>query len=153
MNEEIDTTVNKVFQELITSLQIRGVQFLDIQSRRPSVNFAPEDSTGETNLSWKQLFPADDPLHIDDSMVIFRPKYEFDLTRDGKPFFNATMVVALQFTIENKDVFERCWKNVEAQKIFREKQIMRTMWTILRQQLMDCMSRHSLHPIPLPWVV
>lgn len=153
MNEEIDKNSNAVFQELITSVQIRSVQFIDIQSHRASVNFAPEDANHETRISWKQLFPTDDPLRIDDTQLIFRPKYEFLVTREGTSFFNATMVAALQFTVENKETFERCWNNPDAQKIFREKQIMRTMWPILRQQLMDCMNRHSLQPITLPWII
>jgi hypothetical protein len=153
MKDETDTAVHAVFQELITSLQIRGVQFIEIQSKRSSATFAPEDSNGETSISWKQLFPPDDPLRVEDTLLVFRPKYEFVLARDEKPFFTATMIAAIQFCIENKETFERCWGNPEAQKVFREKQIVRTMWTILRQQLMDCMSRHSLNPVPLPWIV
>ena len=69
MKDETDTAVHAVFQELITSLQIRGVQFIEIQSKRSSATFAPEDSNGETSISWKQLFPPDDPLRVEDTLL------------------------------------------------------------------------------------
>ena len=40
----------------------------------------------------------------------------------------------------------------EIQKFFKEKQLVKTLWPMVRQQVLDGMSRLGLPPIPLPWL-
>ena len=41
----------------------------------------------------------------------------------------------------------------ELKEVFIRQQINRTLWTILRGTVMDAFNRHSLKPIPLPWMM
>jgi hypothetical protein len=41
----------------------------------------------------------------------------------------------------------------EVKDIFLKKQLRRTLWIILRGTVLDAFNRHSLQPVPLPWVV
>ncbi len=149
MNEQIQ----KKLQELNSSLQIRNVQFQDVHSKRTSISFTPENWGTGASLTWNHQSADNDPMILEDGSLVFRPKYTFAVKVDEAVVFEATMIAALLFSVENKEKYESCWADEEVRKVFFEKQIMRLMWTILRQQLMDCMSRHSLPPIPLPWIV
>lgn len=149
MNEQIQ----KKLQELNSSLQIRSVQFQDVHSKRTSISFGPDNLNAGASLTWNQQFADNDPMILEDGSLVFRPKYTFTVKVDEVVIFEATMIAALLFSVENKETFESCWADEEVKKVFFEKQITRLMWTILRQQLMDCMSRHSLPPVPLPWIV
>jgi len=149
MTEDSKTTL----QELNSSLQIRSVQFLDVHSKRPAMSFQQENVGTEAAIGWSQQFADDDPLILEDGSLVFRPKYSFNIKVGEKTIFEATMIAGLLFSVENRELFEKCWEDDALKKLFLEKQIMRLMWTILRQQLMDCMSRHSLPPVPLPWIV
>lgn len=149
MNEQIQ----KKLQELTSSLQIRNVQFQDVHSKRTSISFVPENWGTEASLTWNQQFADNDPMTLENGSLVFRPKYTFTVKVDEAVVFEATMIAALLFSVENKEKYENCWADEEVKKVFFEKQITRLMWTILRQQLMDCMSRHSLPPVPLPWIV
>lgn len=144
--------IQKSLQELNTSLQIRSVLFQDVHSKRISISFKSE-TCADSVLSWNQQFADNDPLVQEDGSLIFRPRYTFVIKNGENIIFEATMIAALQFSIEDKRVFDRNWAKEDVKKLFLEKQILRLMWTILRQQLMDCMSRHSMQPIPLPWIV
>lgn len=149
MNEQ----TQKDLQELNSSIQIRSIQFQDVHSRRTMISFQPENFTAKAAISWNQQFADNDPLTLEDGSLVFRPKYSFTVKNGEAVIFEATMICALLFSVEKKDLYERHWANEEVRKVFLEKQIMRLMWTILRQQLMDCMSRHSMPPVPLPWIV
>ena len=52
-----------------------------------------------------------------------------------------------------KDLFDELWKNEEIMSYFKDKQILKTLWPIVRQQVLDGLSRLSLPPISLPWIV
>ena len=149
MNEQIQ----KKLQELNSSLQIRNVQFQDVHSKRTSISFEPENWGTGASLTWNQQFADNDPMTLENGSLVFRPKYTFTVKVDEAVVFESTMIAALLFSVENREKFENCWADEEVRKVFFEKQITRLMWTILRQQLMDCMSRHSLPPVPLPWIV
>lgn len=149
MNEQ----TQKDLQELNSSIQIRSIQFQDVHSRRTTISFQPESFAAGSGISWNQQFADNDPLSLEDSSLVFRPKYSFTVKNGETVIFEATMICALLFSVEKKDLYERHWAKEEVRKVFLEKQIMRLMWTILRQQLMDCMSRHSISPVPLPWIV
>lgn len=149
MNEDKKTAL----QELNSSLQIRSIQFLDVHSTRLSMSFQQENLGTEATIGWSQQFADNDPMRLEDGSLVFRPKYTFNVKVTEKSIFEATMIAGLLFSVEKKELFEKCWADESLKKLFLEKQIMRLMWTILRQQLMDCMSRHSLPPIPLPWIV
>ena len=145
--------VQKNLQELVRALQIQSIQFTEIHSKIFPPSSPPENLEKDVNLCWNQQFADEDPVKISDTELVFRPKYVFQVKNKEDIVFEATMISALIFSVENKDSFEKCWKDEETRKFFLEKQIVRLMWTILRQQLMDCMNRHSFPPIPLPWIV
>ena len=55
--------------------------------------------------------------------------------------------------IIDKEVFDELLKDEEIILYFKDKQILKTLWPIIRQQVLDGLSRLSLPPISLPWIV
>lgn len=153
MNAEISKESQENLKKLINSMQLRSIQFIDIHSNVTSASVKLSPQNNELKISWNQTFANEDPVFMEDKLLLFRPKYEFSIGLVSEEIFHATMIASMQFSFVNKADFDESWANEEVRKTFQQKQIMRTMWTILRQQLMDCMNRHSLPSITLPWIV
>jgi hypothetical protein len=153
MSENLTKDDQELFIKLIGALQLQNIQILEVHSKRPSIGTAPDPKDGEINISWNQQFADDDPLRHADNIVIFRPKYEVTTTHSGNIYFQAKIIFAVQFSLNNQNDFDQAWCKEQIRKFFYEKQIMKTMWPIVRQQVIDIMSRHSLNPIPLPWLI
>jgi hypothetical protein len=153
MSDNIPQVILDPLLRLIKSLQLKDIQFVEVTSRRTEIGPAPDPAKGELNLASQQQFADGDPLQLDDDVVLFRPKYEFALTQGEKLIFQVSMISAIQFSVQDRNEYEATWSDQEVRKAFYEKQLLKTMWPILRQQLMDCMSRHSLQPVPLQWIL
>ena len=143
----------EAFSKLIRAVQLKDIQLIEVHSSRSTIGVEPEPKEGEIELSWSQQFADDDPMRPEDAVVIFRPKYEVSFKKSGEEYFHVSLVIAIQLSLINKDDFNSSFENESVRKIFLETQIVKTMWPILRQQVLDIMSRHSLKPIPLPWMI
>jgi hypothetical protein len=141
------------FSELLTTMKLKNIEFMEITSRKMAIGISPDPAHGDFKFNWNQVFADGDPVFQEDDLICFRPKYEFVLTQNETDIFTASLIVVIQFSLLNKNHFNELWKDEICRQIFLDKQIVRTMWTILRQQIMDCMTRHALHPIPLPWIL
>ncbi|MGO8693042.1 MAG: hypothetical protein ACLQMF_05140 [Rectinemataceae bacterium] len=107
----------------------------------------------EFNISWNQAFAEGDLIKGDESRLIIRPRYEFKATIGGEPLFSHTSIFVLLFGVQNREAVDKALESAAVKKLFFEKQIMKTMWPILRQQILDGMSRLGLPAMPLPWIV
>lgn len=82
-----------------------------------------------------------------------RPKYTVAMFMGEKELYSHEATIIIAFSVIDQSAFEKAWENDEARKIFHEKQIMKTLWPILRQQVLDGMTRLGLPGIPLPWII
>ena len=59
----------------------------------------------------------------------------------------------LFFELVDAATFWSLWADVELQELFRSRQVSRTLWPFLRQQVLEGMLRLGLQPITLPWLM
>ena len=139
------------FQELIKLLQLFDIRFMDSHE---SVLCLPDNLTlgKEIAIESGQAFAKEDPI-FDEKVISFRVKYVFKFSCEKKEYFRTEYVV--MFSFKSADVQKAAWllKDEELKKIFVEKQLSRTVWTILRGTIMDAFNRHSLPPVQLPWII
>ena len=141
-----------LFKGLISGVQPLQIQPVSIHSEKNTFG-AITPGNQEFNLSWSQAFAEDDPMMAGENQMMIRPRYEFKATIGGEPLFSHTSVFGILFGIQNREAVEKALESATVKNAFFEKQIMKTMWPILRQQVLDGMSRLGLPAIPLPWIV
>ena len=149
---ELTDDEKALFKALLTSVQLLDIHPTNIHSDRGT--FGTIDLSGkELNLAWNQAFAEGDPIkHVDDQILI-RPRYEFTVSLEGTVLFSHVSIFVILFGIQNQEIIDSAFSSPEVKKVFFEKQIMKTMWPLLRQQVLDGMSRLGLPSIALPWIV
>lgn len=160
----MSTTLNeeekKSFTSLIEVMELKDIRFLDIHSQvlhatneEKNENDAEKGKVeGARQVSWKQQFADEDPVR-DADRRLFRPRYEFTITRGDQKEFKAVFIALIVFQVTDENKFSEAWEQPNVKEFFLQKQILRTMWTILRAQMFDVMNRHSLRPVSLPWLI
>lgn len=136
------------FQKLIESLSLTLIQPTKIEFERQCL--MPED-TSEIQISWKILYP-NESFVIRESFLELFPLFEVTLLYEKEIIFTHKSIISVILSIKDMDVFTSIWKDDEIQKFFKEKQLVKTLWPMVRQQVLDGMSRLGLPPIPLPWL-
>lgn len=139
------------FKELLSILELGDIRFMDSHE---TVLFYPENFEKGIPVEIKsgQAFANEDPS-VNNGNLLFRIKYEIAFAVEGKDYFKTEYVVAVVFRSFNVDKAIELLKNEELKEVFIRQQINRTLWTILRGTVMDAFNRHSLKPIPLPWMM
>lgn len=139
------------FQQLIRLLQLFDIRFMDSHE---TVLCSPDNLNLENEIEIEsgQAFAKEDPVINEDS-ICFRVKYVFKFSSEKKQYFKTEYVIMISFKSENIKKVSELLKDDELKKIFVEKQLNRTLWTILRGTIMDAFNRHSLPPVQLPWIV
>ena len=139
------------FQELIKLLQLFDIRFMDSHE---SVLCLPDNMTlgKEIEIESGQAFAKEDPVVNEDS-ILFRVKYVFKFSCEKKEYFRTEYVVMFSFKSADVQKAAELLKIEKLKKIFIEKQLSRTIWTILRGTVMDAFNRHSLPPVQLPWII
>lgn len=107
----------------------------------------------ELKLEWKQSFANGDPLAPTSETLVFRPKYEFTVSFQDTLIFRQVSVFVIGFGVADVSTFTELWADEELCKVFKEKQIQKTLWPLFRQHAHDGMSRLGLSPVPLPWIL
>lgn len=141
---------SKDFQRLVKSLSLSIIQPTKIDFERLG-----EIPAGENNvqISWKMIYPKDAPFVIENDVLNLAPLFEVTLSCNDTPVYSHKSIFIILMNIINKDEFETLWKDEEIQNFFREKQVLKTLWPIVRQQVLDGMSRLALPPVSLPWLM
>lgn len=139
------------FQQLIRLLQLIDIRFMDSHE---TVLCMPHNLNFENEIAIEsgQAFAKEDPV-ITEDLIYFRVKYVFKFSSEKKQYFKTEYVIMISFKSENIQKVSELLKDEELKKIFVEKQLNRTLWTILRGTIMDAFNRHSLPPVQLPWIV
>ena len=133
--------IKNVSLEIIQPLEIMFSRRGDFQDNKESVDIKLKLSyLGDISLDEKQK-------------LVLRPSFEIDLTQDDSSFYHQRTDFVVVIKISSKEVFEETWADEEVKQKFLEMQIKKTIWPILRQQVLDGMSRLGLPAIPLPWLI
>lgn len=143
--------MNEKFQDLIKILQLADIRFMDSHE---SILCLPENLTFGKEITTEsgQALANEDPI-INEDMIFFRVKYVFTFSCEKKPYFKTEYIVMASFKSADVQKASELLKDEELKKFFVEKQLNRTLWTILRGTIMDAFNRHSLPPVQLPWIV
>lgn len=140
----------ELFQNLLKSLSLSIIQPTKIDFERLG-----EIPVGETNIqiNWKMIYPKDEPFVIESNVLKLVPLFEVTISCKNQLIYSHKSIFILLMNILNKEEFESLWKDEEVQKFFREKQVLKTLWPIVRQQVLDGMTRLALPPVSLPWLM
>lgn len=140
---------NEDFQNFIKSISIDYIQPTSISFER--FDSFPQENT-DIQINWKMSYPEKPYTFIDDKFSML-PMFEIAFVYDNKVIFSNKSIFIVMLSIKNKDEFERYWSMEEIRKTFKDKQIRNTLWPIVRQQVLDGLSRLSLPPVALPWLL
>jgi hypothetical protein len=139
------------FSELIKLIQLREIKIINShETVLQYINALKEDT--QIQIQTEQGYNKDDPV-INDKLISFRPRYIFTFSVDGRPYFRAEYVLLISFEATDVERFKTLYAISEVKDVFLKKQLHRTLWSILRGTVLDAFNRHSLQPVPLPWVI
>jgi len=140
----------ELFQNLLKSLSLSIIQPTKIDFERLG-----EIPVGETNIqiNWKMIYPRDEPFVIENNVLKLVPLFEVTISCKNQLVYSHKSIFVLLMNILNKEEFDSSWKDEEVQKFFIEKQVLKTLWPIVRQQVLDGMTRLALPPVSLPWLM
>ena len=141
-------TMNENFKELIGLLDLRDIKLIDSHE---TVLSYPDQKNNEVSINGEQLFPKDDPKNSD-NLLIFRPKYVFSFSIENNVFYKCEYIFLVSFSYKDLSKVQTLLEDKETKELFLNKQINRTLWSIVRGIVMDGFNKHSLKPVILPWV-
>lgn len=141
---------NEDFQKLTASLSLTVIQPTKVEYERLG-NPPPENANIQIN--WKMIYPKDESFKVENNVLQLAPMFEISVVCNGETLYSHKSIFIVLLTIKDKEIFESLWANDELQKTFKEKQIRNTLWPIVRQHVLDGMSRLSLPPLALPWLL
>ena len=141
---------NEDFQKLIASLSLTVIQPTKVEYERLG---NPPLEKANIQINWKMIYPKDESFKVENNVLQLAPMFEISFVCNGETFYSHKSIFIVLLTIKDKEIFESLWANDELQKTFKEKQIRNTLWPIVRQHVLDGMSRLALPPFPLPWLL
>ena len=140
--------MNENFKKLIGLLELKDIKLIDSHE---TVLSYPIQNDKEISIHGEQLFPKDDPKNTDD-LLIFRPKYVFSFSIEDTVFYKCEYIFLVSFSYKDLSKIQKLLEDKETKDFFFDKQINRTLWSIVRGVVMDGFNKHSLKPIILPWI-
>lgn len=140
--------MNENFKKLIGLLELKDIKLID--SHETVLSYPIQDDK-EISIHGEQLFPKDDPKNTDD-LLIFRPKYVFSFSIEDTVFYKCEYIFLVSFSYKDLSKIQKLLEDKETKDFFFDKQINRTLWSIVRGVVMDGFNKHSLKPIILPWI-
>lgn len=140
--------MNENFKKLIGLLELKDIKLID--SHEIVLSYPNQDDK-EISIHGGHLFPKDDPKNTDD-LLIFRPKYVFSFSIEDTVFYKCEYIFLVSFSYKDLSKIQKLLEDKETKDLFFDKQINRTLWSIVRGVVMDGFNKHSLKPIILPWI-
>ncbi len=134
---------------------IQSISLSTIQPTKIDIECSGEIPSGEVPLeiSWRMMYPNNEPYRIVDNNFQLLPMFDISISYENQIVYSHKSIFQIVMMINDKKVFDELWKDEEIMSYFKDKQILKTLWPIVRQQVLDGLSRLSLPPISLPWIV
>lgn len=141
----------ELFAKFIQSISISTIQPTKIDVE--CLGAIPVGEQASLQIRWKMMYPKEQAFKIVDNIMQLAPMFEISLSYENQTIYSHKSIFQVLITITDKDKFEELWNNEEVRTYFKDKQILKTLWPIVRQQVLDGLSRLSLPPISLPWIM
>ncbi|MCI6593620.1 MAG: hypothetical protein MSH65_13390 [Spirochaetia bacterium] len=141
----------ELFAKFIQSISISTIQPTKIDVE--CLGAIPVGEQASLQIRWKMMYPKEQAFKIVDNIMQLAPMFEISLSYENQTIYSHKSIFQVLITITEKDKFEELWNNEEVRTYFKDKQILKTLWPIVRQQVLDGLSRLSLPPISLPWIM
>ena len=141
----------ELFAKFIQSISISTIQPTKIDVE--CLGAIPVGEQASLQIRWKMMYPKEQAFKIVDNIMQLAPMFEISLSYENQTIYSHKSIFQVLITITEKDKFEELWNNEEVRTYFKDKQILKTLWPIVRQQVLDGLSRLSLPPISLPWII
>lgn len=141
----------ELFAKFIQSISISTIQPTKIDVE--CLGAIPVGEQASLQIRWKMMYPKEQAFKIVDNIMQLAPMFEISLSYENQTIYSHKSIFQVLITITEKDKFEELWNNEEVRTYFKDKQILKTLWPIVRQQVLDGLSRLSLLPISLPWIM
>lgn len=134
---------------------IQTISLSTIQPTKIDIECSGEIPSGEVPLqiSWRMMYPNNEPYRIVDNNFQLAPMFDISISFENHIVYSHKSIFQIVMMINDKKLFDKLWINEEIMSYFKDKQILKTLWPIVRQQVLDGLSRLSLPPISLPWIV
>lgn len=142
-------------KELFTNF-ISTISISTIQPTKIDVECLGEIPVGEEaslQISWKMMYPKEEPFKIVNNIIQLAPMFDISISYKNQIIYTHKSIFQILITITEKGKFDELWADEEIRTYFKDKQILKTLWPIVRQQVLDGLSRLSLPPISLPWII
>ena len=141
-------------KELFTKF-IQAISLSTIQPVKIEIECSGQIPDGDVPLQigWKMMYPNNEADIIVDNVFQLAPMFDISISYENQIVYSHKAIFQIVIMINDKKQFEELWNNEELKKYFKDKQILKTLWPIVRQQVLDGLSRLSLPPISLPWLV
>lgn len=140
----------KNFSEFLMCIQPHAMQPMSLSFNRTG-DLPPGEN--QLQLSWKFLYANDDPLFPQEKLCVFRPRFEFVMSYEGKQVYQQTSILVTKFLLTDREKFDDFWITEDIRRFFKEKQLPQFLWPVVRQQVLDGFARLGLPPISLPWML
>jgi hypothetical protein len=151
MISDMESGSGDPFGRLIASVALSEVKCVAISSRRVG---DPSADKGEApNIQVGQARGNDDPLRVGETGLLFRTKFDVKVTYGGTAVFEHSSEFFTSFEAKDKAAFDESWNDETARAVFFDRQLKKTLWPFLREQVQDGMIRLSLAPVTLPWIL
>lgn len=142
---------NELFTEFINTISLSTIQPTKIDVE--CLGEIPVGEEAPLQISWKMMYPNETPFKIMDNILQLSPLFDISLSYNNQIIYSHKSIFQVLITIKDREKFEELWNKDEIRTYFKDKQILKTLWPIVRQQVLDGLSRLSLPPISLPWIV
>ena len=142
---------NELFKKFINTISISTIQPTKISVE--CLGEIPVKEETPLQISWKMMYPKEESFKIVENILQLYPLFDISLSFNNLIIYSHKSIFQILVTIKDKEEFKKLWKNEEISTYFKDKQILKTLWPIVRQQVLDGLSRLSLPPISLPWIV
>ncbi|MFA6366752.1 MAG: hypothetical protein WCX13_06145 [Candidatus Hydrogenedentales bacterium] len=142
--------INERLGRFIKSISLQEIKPTTFHSNALAQMPAPGS---QLQLAWTQSLAEGDPVSASEDTKVFRPKYNFTVSFQESLIFTQESIFVLVFQVNDPATFDELWADEELRKIFIEKQLLKTMWPLLRQHVQDGMCRLGMSPVALPWLL
>ena len=101
----------------------------------------------------KQARGHEDPLRVGQAGLLFRTRFDFKASYGESAIFEQYSEYFTSFSIQDQPAFEAAWTDEEVRGVFFDRQLKRTLWPFVREQVQYGMLRVGLQALTLPWIV
>jgi hypothetical protein len=140
----------KIYTDFIKTIALENIQPVRIEFEK---NGDIPVEAKEMQISWNMKLKQDDPVITDKTRFLFSPLYEIFVKCQSLPVYTHRTVFKVSFSITDEKKFMELWADKDLQLVFKNQQLVKTLWPIIRQQILDGMSRMILPPVTLPFIL